>query len=428
MTHSVEKALTELKNIGSVDSIRTLAEKNPGADAKLKVNSHIHLPPNFSAFETVDQAVKLAAEQNMDVVGVSNYYDFQVYGDFVAKAKSKNIFPLFGLEIIALLDDLVKTGVKINDPGNPGKMYICGKGITKFDKMSEKAREIMGLIRKNDSERMAKMIQLMAKIFAEHGVDTKLDENAVKEMIVKRHGCSKELVYIQERHIAQAFQEAFFTLVPETARISKMTEIFGKEPKAGPTDAVKVQNEIRSHLMKAGKPAFVQETFVNFEQAYQLILELGGIPCYPTLADGVLPICGFEDPVETLIANIKSRNIHAAEFIPLRNQPDVLVKYVKAMRAAGLVVLGGTEHNTLDLIPFEPECLKCAAVPEEIKDIFREGACVAAAHQFLTLNGEAGFVDGKGNLNPKYKTDEERITSLRKIGEAVIAKYRGKTA
>jgi hypothetical protein len=169
----------------------------------------------------------------------------------------------------------------------------------------------------------------------------------------------------------------------------------------------------------------VQETFVNFQEAYQLILELGGIPCYPTLADGVQPICGFEDPVETLIANIKSRNLHAAEFIPLRNQPDVLVKYVKAMRAAGLVILGGTEHNTLDLVPFEPECVKGAAVPEEIKDIFREGACVAAAHQFLTLNGEVGFVDGKGHPNPKYKTDEERITSLRKIGEAVIAKYRG---
>ena len=355
MTQAVKKALAELKNIGSPDALRTLAEKRTAAVAKFKVNSHIHLPPNFSAFESVDQAVELAAEQKMDIVGVSNYYDFQVYGEFVAKAKSKNIFSLFGLEIIALLDDLVKAGVKINDPGNPGKMYICGKGITKFDHFSSKASEIMNAIRKNDSERMAGMTLLMAKIFAKHGVDTKLDENGVKEMIVKRHGCPKELVYIQERHIAQAFQEAFFKLVPEGSRVAKMTEIFGKEPKAGATEAVKVQNEIRSHLMKAGKPAFVQETFVNFEQAKQLILELGGIPCYPTLADGVQPMCGFEDPVETLIANIKSRNIHAAEFIPLRNQPDVLVKYVKAMRAAGLVILGGTEHNTLDLVPFEPE-------------------------------------------------------------------------
>ena len=46
--------------------------------------------------------------------------------------------------------------------------------------------------------------------------------------------------------------------------------------------------------MKAGKPAFVEETFVSFEEAHRLILELGGIPSYPTLADGASPICPFE--------------------------------------------------------------------------------------------------------------------------------------
>ena len=33
--------------------------------------------------------------------------------------------------------------------------------------------------------------------------------------------------------------------------------------------------------MKAGKPAFVTETFLRFDEARELILALGGIPCYP---------------------------------------------------------------------------------------------------------------------------------------------------
>ena len=70
-----------------------------------------------------------------------------------------------------------------------------------------------------------------------------------------------------------------------------------------------MQNEIRTHLMKAGKPAFVEETFVSFEEACRLILELGGIPCYPTLADGTSPICPYEEPVEKLIENIRRRGI-----------------------------------------------------------------------------------------------------------------------
>jgi hypothetical protein len=423
MAKSVQEALDGLKNLATVEKMQQLADQGKGPTSRPPVNSHIHLPPNFSAFETVTQAVDLSATQKVGVVGVSNYYDFDVYGEFVSLAKKHGIFPLFGLEIIALIDELVKAGVKINDPGNPGKMYICGKGITKFGPMSSEADSIMATIRKNDSQRMAKMIDLLAGIFKAAGVDTGLNEDGVKDMIVKRHKCPKNIVYIQERHVAQAFQEAFFRIVSADKRAAKLGEIFGGECKCDAQNAVKVQNEIRSNLMKAGKRGFVQETFVNFEQAYRLILALGGVPCYPTLADGVMPMCGFEDPVEKLIENVKARNIHCVEFIPGRNQPDVLSRYVKAIRAAGLVVLGGTEHNSLDLIPIEPSCVKGAAVPEDIKDIFWEGACVVAAHQFLTLNGQVGFVDANGKPNTKYTTSEDRIAAFKKLGAAVIAKY-----
>jgi hypothetical protein len=62
-------------------------------------------------------------------------------------------------------------------------------------------------------------------------------------------------------------------------------------------------------------------------------------------------------------------------------------------------------------------------VPDDIKEIFWEGACVVAAHQFLTLNGKCGFVDPQGRPNPAYRSDEERITSLAQLGAGIIAKY-----
>ena len=165
------------------------------------------------------------------------------------------------------------------------------------------------------------------------------------------------------------------------------------------------------------------ETFVNFEQAYQLILELGGIPAYPTLADGTSPICPFEEPVEQLISVLKQRGFTAAEFIPIRNTPEVLSRYVKAMRGAGLVVTAGTEHNTLDLLPIEPTCLKGVAVPDDVKEIFWEGACVVAAHQFLTLHGKCGFVDAQGQPNPDYQDADSRIAAFKSLGETVIKRY-----
>ena len=133
------------------------------------------------------------------------------------------------------------------------------------------------------------------------------------------------------------------------------------------------------------------DTFVGFDHAYRLILALGGIPCYPTLADGVQPITQYESDIAGLVADLKGRGVVCAEFIPLRNTPEVLSQYVRAMRDAGLFVTAGTEHNTLDLLPIAPTCLDDAPIPDDIQEIFWEGACVVAAHQYLTIQGQTGL-------------------------------------
>ena len=102
MGQQVTNALAALRKLGTPDEIRALAVDRFGPAAPPRVNAHIHLPPNFSAFESVQQAVSLAKAQNIGVLGVSNYYDYEVYGDFVQRARASGIFPLFGLEIICM--------------------------------------------------------------------------------------------------------------------------------------------------------------------------------------------------------------------------------------------------------------------------------------------------------------------------------------
>ena len=178
--------------------------------------------------------------------------------------------------------------------------------------------------------------------------------------------------------------------------------------------------------MKAGKPAYVAETFVNFDHAWRLILALGGIPCYPTLADGASPICGFEAPVDALVTRLKERGFTSAELIPVRNTPEVLVEYVRAFREGGVIVLAGTEHNTRDMLPIAPTCLNGVPIPAEAQAIFEEGACVVAAHQYLTAQGQEGFVNATGQPNPAFTSDEERIAYFHRLGAAIITDYQAK--
>jgi hypothetical protein len=185
-------------------------------------------------------------------------------------------------------------------------------------------------------------------------------------------------------------------------------------------DAAAVQGEIRSRLMKAGRPAFVPEAAVSFDDAYRLILELDGIPCYPTLADGTSPVCPWEEPPDALARRLRERGIHAAELIPNRNQPEVVDAYVAAFRAAGIIVMAGTEHNTPTRISLEPRCVDGSLPSPAARAAFREATCVVAAHQHLRASRRPGYVDGAGQLAAGFPDDEARIRWFAELGAELI--------
>lgn len=389
------------------------------AAARPPVNAHIHLPPNFSAFETVAQAVDVASTEGLAALGASNYYDFQVYEEFGRLAHRAGIFPIFGLEIIVLDPELQQAGVKINDPGNPGKLYLCGKGTGRVDPISPEAARLLDVIRESDSRRMAAMTESLRRLFAGAGMETGLEESAIRRGLAQRHGCTVETVFLQERHLAEAFQQALFSRLPPGARGPFLERLLGV-PASRPDDAPAVQNDLRTHLMKAGRPAYEAERFVSFDHARELILALGGIPCYPVLADGARPICPFEAPVESLIQRLQSRDLHCAEWIPNRNRAELLAEWVPAMRRAGIVLTAGTEHNTRDAAPLAPACLGGQPLPRHAAEIFLEGARVVAAHQERVARGEPGYVADNGRLNPQFGSTEERIRAFAEEGSALI--------
>jgi len=238
--------------------------------------------------------------------------------------------------------------------------------------------------------------------------------------VVRRHGCKPQTVTLQERHIAQIFQEVFFEAVPTERRGNVLRALYGCAPKALPDDAVGTQNDIRSFLMKAGKPCFVPESFGRLGEAMALIGQLGGIPCYPVLADGAAEACEYETPVEGLVKRLRQQGFWMAEFIPVRNRPEALTAYATALRKAGILLTAGTEHNTLELIPLTLACAGGTPIPDPLGAWFWEGVCVVVAHQYLCAHGQTGFVDAQGRPNPAWPEAEERINAFARLGQVVL--------
>jgi hypothetical protein len=397
------------------DSNRLSGDSNAGPGRPL-VNTHVHLPPNFSAFETAEHVAQVAAAEGVAAVGTANYYDFRVYRRFAAAAREAGVLPLFGLEIMALIDDLPDGGTLVNDPTNLNRMYLCGKAITRIDPPIPAAAVRMASIRTASDDRMRRMTALVSECFARAGLDGETSDRQIAASVAERCGVPVEWVSLQERHVARAFQELFFLHVAPEHRAARLGLLFGVPTRVATTDAAAVQEAIRSNLMKAGKPAFVAEAAVSFEDAYRLILDLGGIPCYPTLADGTSPICPFEDPPEALAERLLRLGIYCAELIPVRNRPEVVDRYVTVLRRAGIVVMAGTEHNTQRMIPLAPTARGGEPLSDLSLEAFWEGTCVVAAHQQLCSSGQPGFVDGDGRPIAGFPDSEARIRSFRQLG------------
>jgi hypothetical protein len=390
------------------------------ARPRLAFNTHLHVPPNFSAFSTVEDCVETAAREGVQVIGTSNFHDFGVYDRFADAALRHGLAPLFGLEFISVLEEERRRGILINDPANPGRAYICGKAIPFPTRLDERATAFMESAKSSNERRTSEMVGLMRDLFARAGLALEVTYDSIVTVVAEAAEVPREWVVLQERHVALGFQVALFEALAEAPRTALLARVYGGPPAAPVEDAVATQGELRSRLMKAGCPAFVEETPVPFVDAVEFIRDIGAVTVYPTVADGSDPICGYEDPVEDLIERMLEHRIYGAELIPNRNSPECVEEYVTAWRSAGIFVMLGTEHNTQERIPVTPACRRGVPVPPRMMDIAWEGTCIVAAQQHLAQQGEAGYVDRTGALNPTFPDAETRLRYFAELGEELL--------
>ncbi len=378
------------------------------------INGHIHTPHSFSAFTDIKQAFELAKNEGVSVLGINDFYTTDGYDEFAELAKKYKIFPLFNIEFMALQDELQKAGIRVNDPNNPGRTYFSGKGLRQPAKMGETSFRKVKDLQEESNRQTYQMVDKLNHFFIENGIDIQFDSNEVQARLAKN--------LFRERHIAQAIRIAVFEKVKnESERKDLFTKIFsGKEPKSAMNNVAGLENEIRGNLLKAGGAAFVPEdpkAFLTLEEVMGIIIDAGGIPCYPVLLDfGNGNFTDYEADKVALLNTLKSKNVFSIELIPGRNNFDILKDFVTYFNQNGFVITFGTEHNTPQLDPMKISCGGGIDLDDELKQINYEGTAVVAAHQYLIANGREGYLKN-GIARVKEKAD------FIELGKAVITKF-----
>jgi hypothetical protein len=360
-----------------------------GPVAPMKVNNHIHTPYSFSAFEGISDAVRRASEEEVRVLGINDFYVTDGYGEFISLCLGHSIFPLLNIELIGISEAERKAGLRVNDPNNPGRTYISGKGLAYPSVLPAAQKSRLDSVVRESNRQVAEMVRLLNHWLEQQGTGIVLSVEEIRgELAVN---------LLRERHVAKMLRlKVEEQTGDDRAYLELMTRICGgRAPVRERKDRAGTEDELRALLLKAGAPAFVAEdekAFMPLEDIMGIITDAGGIPTYPMLLDGAGGrFTEYEAGKEQLLERLAEKGFRSVEMIPLRNRIAILRDYAEYFYDHGFMVSFGTEHNTSAMGPLTVSCTEGAPLDSDLMEISLNGAACQAAHQYLLAREGAGY-------------------------------------
>ena len=367
-------------------------------------NGHIHTSESFSVFRSPTEAVWQAAREGLAVLGINDHYTVAGHEEFRRACEVAGIAATFSLEAVAMDRDAAEAGLKLNDPDNPGRIYLCGKGVTRIPPESSPEMRNLARMRAALERRNREITGKVAKLFRDRlGVDGPSWQDVVA--LTPRGNAT-------ERHVAYAVLRRLRELAAKQGKplAEIITACCGTAPPAGGDDAT-LQIFLRAKLLKAGAPCYVPEdadAFVSVADLRRIFLAFGSIPTYPVLGN---PVLAGEQNIEALLNRLEAMGFYAVEVIPTRNTRERLAEIVFTAQRRWWPVFNGTEHNTPETRPL----LDPFALDPEFEPWFRQSTALLLGHQRLVAQGEPGFVDLEGR--PTIADPKARFEHFSQAGQ-----------
>jgi hypothetical protein len=360
----------------------------------VNVNAHLHTPYSFSAFSSIAQALDMAEKEEVKIVGINDFYTTDGYDEWAIECAKRQLVPLFNIEFVGLQEEDQKAGILVNDPQNPGRTYLSGKGLRHPAQLKQPYLSQLETLREESNRHVERMCEKLNQLLSIHEAGFTLNFSEITKSLTKG--------IVRERHLAKALRmKVYEQFQTEKAINDFLNKLFnGKTIRSILKDHAAVENEIRVNLLKAGGAAFVSEdpkAFLPMETVRQIILHSGGLPTYPFLADDAKGgFTDFERNKEKAADALKQRGIFSVEFITTRNSIDVLEEYAGYFHDQGFVVTFGSEHNTPAMGPITLFARNNTPLSDRLKEINYLGACVIVAHQQLEKQVLKGYLNKNG--------------------------------
>jgi len=387
-----------LSRLEALRRLKELEEKGiiSPPEKRIGVNLHIHTSESFSVFRSPTEAAWAGYKAGLEVMGINDHYTISGHREFRAACRILGLKATFSIEAMAMSKEAKRSGVRYNDPKNPGRIYLCGKGVVHDLERGSSSERLLRSIRKAFRERCERMTEKVSALLSSIDPSLSLPFDDVLRLTPRGN--------VTERHVAQAVIDTIRNRFPKKEDQKKALEsLVGKLSDEDLSREDKLQNIVRSRLLKAGGPAYVEEpeeVFPSMERMVKLFRDYGAIPTYPVLGN---PITEKEENLSVLFDELEDYGIYAVEVIPKRNTRKRLQEILQEAKKHGFPVFSGTEHNTKAVEPLLDEFSK----DPEFLPVFKRGAYLLLGHHFLSEYCGKGYLREDGRL-----TFEDRKTGI----------------
>ena len=148
------------------------------------------------------QVFEMAREEQVRVLGINDFYTMAGYEEFHDLAADYKLFPMFNIEFMGLLKDEQKNGIRVNDPTNPGRTYLSGKGLDFPVNLEGNSLKKLENVRTESLNQTRKMVELASKQLQAADPGLSLDYDDILEHYTRG--------MVRERHIARVIRIKIF--------------------------------------------------------------------------------------------------------------------------------------------------------------------------------------------------------------------------
>jgi hypothetical protein len=420
MTQNIEQLETQLNDFDSavrakaLDELLTLAEAGQVTfEAERDVaNMHAHTFFSFNAYGYSPTALAwLAKRRGFKLIGTVDFDVLDAVDEFLNACDKVGARGSTGIETRIFLPEFANR--EINSPGEPGVLYHMGIGFTSSAVPPEAAALQVDLKDRAQGRNLGVVERINP-----HLTPVSIDYN--QDVLPLSPGGTPT-----ERHIALAYVRAAekqagdvgaFWADKLSVPMADIAVIKG--------DSAKLQNLVRSKLMKSGGVGYVQpgaDTFPTIEPVHELIVACGALPCAAWL-DG---LSAGEKAMRELLELLIDKGVVAFNIVPDRNwniaDPDVKKRKVQKLydvvQLAGefdLPLNIGTEMNS-----FGQKLIDDFDAPElaPVRQAFLDGAYFVYGHTVMQRVAALGYQSEWAQNH--LPTRRERNQFFTKIGYTV---------